>query len=118
MRYAKNACISAFMRGCFWLSSAVQITTGSKRATITRAARERQGAHARRSLAELETLLAPHGLQRIHRSLIVNLERVRALDIRADGEYDVVLVSGQRLRMSRRYRKAVLDRLDSAAGAA
>lgn len=72
----------------------------------------------RRSLADLETLLAPHGLQRIHRSLIVNLERVRALEIRADGEYDVVLTSGQRLRMSRRYRKAVMERLDSAAGAA
>ncbi len=65
----------------------------------------------RRSLAELETELAPHGFHRIHRSAIVNLERVRALEIREDGEYEVVLASGQRLRMSRRYRKDILARL-------
>lgn len=69
----------------------------------------------RRSLAELEIQLAPHGFYRIHRSAIVNFERIRALEIRADGEYEVVLESGQRLRMSRRYRKAVLDRLAAAA---
>ncbi|QGZ40396.1 LytTR family two component transcriptional regulator [Pseudoduganella flava] len=65
----------------------------------------------RRSLADLEAALAPHGFQRIHRSAIVNLSRVRALDLQADGEYDVVLESGQRLRMSRRYRKAMVERL-------
>lgn len=47
-------------------------------------------------------------LHRIHRSAIVNLGQVRALEIREDGEYQVVLRSAQRLRMSRRYRKAVL----------
>nr|WP_314547610.1 LytTR family DNA-binding domain-containing protein [uncultured Massilia sp.] len=65
----------------------------------------------RRSLAELETLLAGHGFHRVHRSAIVNLDRVRALEIREDGEYEVVLESGQRLRMSRRYRKRMLERL-------
>lgn len=65
----------------------------------------------RRSLAELETLLAGHGFHRVHRSAIVNLDRVRALEIREDGEYEVVLESGQHLRMSRRYRKGVLERL-------
>lgn len=65
----------------------------------------------RRSLAELETLLAGHGFHRVHRSAIVNLDRLRALEIREDGEYEVVLESGQRLRMSRRYRKGVLERL-------
>lgn len=65
----------------------------------------------RRSLAELEILLAAHGFHRIHRSAIVNLSHVCALEIREDGEYEVVLGSAQRLRMSRRYRKAVLDRL-------
>lgn len=68
----------------------------------------------RRSLADLESLLAAHGFYRIHRSAIVNLDRVRALEIRTDGEYDVVLASGARLRMSRRYRKPVMERLDSA----
>lgn len=68
----------------------------------------------RRSLAELETLLAPHGFQRIHRSAIVNIERVRALEIREDGEYDVVLDGAPRLRMSRRYRKTVMEKLATA----
>lgn len=67
----------------------------------------------RRSLAELETLLATHGFHRVHRSAIVNLDRLRALEIREDGEYEAVLASGQRLRMSRRYRKAVLERLQA-----
>jgi len=71
----------------------------------------------RRSLADLEGELAPHGFQRIHRSTIVNLERVRALEIREDGEYQVVLESAQRLRMSRRYRKAILQRLSPDKGA-
>jgi len=65
----------------------------------------------RRSLSELEGELAPHGFQRIHRSAIVNLERVRALELREDGEYEVVLEGGQRLRMSRRYRKTFLERM-------
>lgn len=65
----------------------------------------------RRSLADLESQLAAHGFYRIHRSAVVNLDRVRALEIREDGEYDVVLASGQRLRMSRRYRKPLLERL-------
>lgn len=68
----------------------------------------------RRSLADLEHLLAPHGFHRIHRSAIVNLDRVRGLDLRADGEYDVVLDGTRRLRMSRRYRKPLLERLGSA----
>ncbi|MGW8390396.1 LytR/AlgR family response regulator transcription factor [Pseudoduganella sp. HUAS MS19] len=68
----------------------------------------------RRSLSDLEGELTPHGFQRIHRSAIVNLERVRALALREDGEYEVVLQAGQRLRMSRRYRKTILDRLSPA----
>lgn len=68
----------------------------------------------RRSLAELELVLAAHGFARIHRSTIVNLDRVSALGIREDGEYDVVLRDARRLRVSRRYRKAVLDALEAA----
>ena len=65
----------------------------------------------RRSLADLENELAPLGFQRIHRSAIVNLERVRALALREDGEYEAVMACGQRLRMSRRHRRTVLERL-------
>lgn len=52
----------------------------------------------RRSLADQDALLAAHGFYRIHRSAIVNLNRIRALEIREDGEYEVVLETGQRLR--------------------
>lgn len=70
----------------------------------------------RRTLADLETLLAGHGFQRIHRSAVVNLAHVSALAGRADGEYDVVMASNARLRMSRRYRKTVLERLEKIDG--
>ena len=67
----------------------------------------------RRSLTELDEQLAGQSFCRIHRSTIVNIDRIRALEIREDGEYEVVLQGGQRLRLSRRYRKAVLERLDA-----
>jgi two-component system LytT family response regulator len=41
----------------------------------------------------------------------VNLARVRALDLDKQGEYEVVLKSGVRLRLSRRFRKPLQDRL-------
>jgi two-component system LytT family response regulator len=72
----------------------------------------------RRSMAELEEDLDPNRFCRIHRSAIVNLERVRGLKLREDGEHDVVLSDGTRLRMSRRYRKELQERLGVARGLA
>lgn len=68
----------------------------------------------RRSLSNLELLLSGQGFCRVHRSTIVNLDRVHALEIREDGEYEIVLRCAQRLRMSRRYRKPILERLAAA----
>ena len=65
----------------------------------------------RRSMAELEQDLDPKAFCRIHRSAIVNLERVRGLELGADGEHEVTLENGARLRMSRRYRKQLQSRL-------
>ena len=65
----------------------------------------------RRSMAELEEDLDSTRFCRIHRSAIVNLERVRGLELREDGEHDVVLSDGTRLRMSRRYRKELQARM-------
>ncbi len=65
----------------------------------------------RRSLSDLDAQLSPQGFARTHRSAIVNLDRIKALEVREDGEYEVVLRDGQRLRMSRSYRKDVLVRL-------
>jgi two-component system, LytTR family, response regulator len=65
----------------------------------------------RRSIAELEQDLDADRFCRIHRSTIVNLERVRALKPDADGEYRLVIHDGTELRLSRRYRKQVQSRL-------
>jgi two-component system LytT family response regulator len=65
----------------------------------------------RRSMNELESDLDPAIFCRIHRSTIVNLERVRQLRFDSDGEYEVVLEDATRLRLSRRYRKDLQSRL-------
>jgi two-component system, LytTR family, response regulator len=65
----------------------------------------------RRALADLERDLDPGKFCRIHRSIIVNLDRVRGLELKEDGEYEVVLNSKVRLRLSRRFRKDLQHRL-------
>jgi two-component system LytT family response regulator len=65
----------------------------------------------RRSLSELEHDLGDDKFIRIHRSIIVNLDRVRGLELQPGGDYELVLRSNVRLRLSRRYRKRLQDRL-------
>jgi two-component system LytT family response regulator len=65
----------------------------------------------RRSMSELEQELDADAFCRIHRSTIVNLERVEGLTLNPDGEYDVLLENGARLRMSRSYRKQLQARM-------
>jgi two-component system, LytTR family, response regulator len=65
----------------------------------------------RRSMSDVDQELEQAAFCRIHRSAIVNLERVRQLEISEDGGTDVVLNSGIRLRLSRRYRKDLQARL-------
>jgi two-component system LytT family response regulator len=65
----------------------------------------------RQSMAELEQNLDPHIFCRIHRSTIVNLRRVTTLTLDPAGEYEVNLTSGRKLRLSRRFRKSLQDRM-------
>jgi len=65
----------------------------------------------RRSMAELEGDLDPKLFCRVHRSGIVNLDRVRSLKVSEDGEYEVLLENGARVRISRRYRKQLQERM-------
>jgi len=67
----------------------------------------------RRPLLELERDLGEEQFIRIHRSIIVNLDRVSGLELRETGEYEVLLKSKVRLRLSRRYRKRLQDRLEN-----
>ena len=65
----------------------------------------------RRSLSELEKDLGDESFIRIHRSIVVNIDRIRGLELQTNGEYEVVLKSKVRLRLSRRYRKRLMQRV-------
>jgi len=66
----------------------------------------------RRSMVELDEELDQSVFCRIHRSTIVRLNYVRGLALNENGEYDVLLHNGTRLRLSRRYRKQLQFRLN------
>lgn len=61
----------------------------------------------RATMKQLESALDPQIFQRIHRSAIVNLTRVRKLRPHANGEYFLTLASGQELKLSRTHRDKV-----------
>ncbi len=65
----------------------------------------------RRSLSDLEQDLDPAMFCRIHRSTIVNLQRIQGLKLGEDGEYTVQLEGGTIVRLSRRYRRELRRRL-------
>jgi two-component system LytT family response regulator len=65
----------------------------------------------RRSMGELLRELDAATFCRIHRSAIVNMRRIRALELNDAGEYEVILDSGERLRLSRRFRKDLQARM-------
>ena len=67
----------------------------------------------RRSIAELEQDLDPALFCRIHRSSIVNLNRVRGLELNEDGSHELLLNDGTRLRLSRSYRKQLEERMNT-----
>jgi two-component system LytT family response regulator len=69
----------------------------------------------RRTLTELERELGEDKFIRIHRSIIVNLDRIHGLALQSGGDYEVVLKSMVRLRLSRRFRKRLQDRMDAMA---
>ena len=58
----------------------------------------------RETMAHLESVLDPEKFARIHRSTIVNVERVKELHPLFRGDYEVVLRDGRRLTLGRAYR--------------
>jgi two-component system, LytTR family, response regulator len=62
----------------------------------------------RTTLQRLEQRLDPAGFIRIHRRLIVNLDRVREGRLGVRGDYEVVLRDGKVLPVGRRYRDRLL----------
>jgi len=59
----------------------------------------------RRSLVQLESDLDPAMFVRVHRSFIVNLERVKEIETLASGEIRIQMQDGTLLPVSRSYRK-------------
>jgi len=61
----------------------------------------------RETIAAMDQRLAPHGFARIHRSTLVNVERVAELRALANGEFAVLLRDGDELKLSRSFRHAL-----------
>lgn len=64
----------------------------------------------RETISAMDQRLAPHGFSRIHRSTLVNVQRVAELRSLANGEFSVLLRDGTVLKLSRGYRQS-LDQL-------
>lgn len=85
-----------------WIEAAgnyARIHTGSRRHLI------------RQTMARLERELDPRTFVRIHRSTIVNLDRVKQIQPYFKGEHVVVLHDGTKLTLSRTYRDRLQDRI-------
>jgi two-component system LytT family response regulator len=62
----------------------------------------------RATMAELDAGLDPARFARVHRGTLVRLDRVREVIPATHGDYDLVLTSGEVLKMSRRYAGRVM----------
>jgi DNA-binding LytR/AlgR family response regulator len=65
----------------------------------------------RSTLTSLQSRLDPQQFARVHRSYIVNLAQIAAIEPQDGGDADLLLHSGQRIPCSRTYRDALRERL-------
>jgi two-component system LytT family response regulator len=69
-----------------------------------------KGAHLiRETLSQLEQRLDPELFVRVHRSSIVKIDGIREVESLFHGDYAVVLRTGERLAVGRRYRERLLE---------
>ena len=61
----------------------------------------------RATMRDLEQRLDPKRFQRVHRSTIVNLSRVKEMRPHLNGEYFLILDSGHELKLSRSYKDKI-----------
>jgi two-component system LytT family response regulator len=64
----------------------------------------------RETLGNLERKLDPNRFARVHRSAIVNLDRVARMDLWGAGDYVVLLKDGTKLKLSRWYRSRIEEK--------
>ena len=62
----------------------------------------------RSTLTELEHSLDAEHFARVHRSTIVNIDRIDRISPQMHGDYQITLKDGRRLRMSRHFRERLL----------
>jgi two-component system LytT family response regulator len=65
----------------------------------------------RETMSRLETRLDPSRFVRIHRSTIINIERLQELQPLFHGDYTVILNDGTKLTLSRGYKEKFQERL-------
>jgi len=65
----------------------------------------------RQTLSAMETQLDPKKFRRIHRSSIVNVERIKELQPLFSGEYSILLDDGTKLTLSRNYKDKLFELL-------
>ena len=107
--------------GGFWITDGPQKTWVSHTAITRLTARGNyveviEGARlhlVRRTLRDLSADL-PSQFERVHRSHIVNLDGVRALERQPKGTVRIVLTNGDEVPVSRKYQPALADRLRNA----
>lgn len=58
----------------------------------------------RGTMQSLEAKLDPEKFVRVHRSAIVNIEKIKEIYPRSNGDQDIVLQNGQQLMLSRKFR--------------
>ena len=61
----------------------------------------------RETMKTLQQRLDPARFQRVHRSAIVNVEKVKELHPHSNGEYFLILENGNELKLSRSYKDVV-----------
>ncbi len=65
----------------------------------------------RQTLSAMEAQLDPAKFRRVHRSAIVNVERIAELQPLFSGEYSILLQDGTKLTLSRNYKDKLFDLL-------
>lgn len=68
----------------------------------------------RETLSHLEKRLDPIQFARVHRSAIINLQRIKELHPLFRGEYEIVLKNGTRISSGRNYRERLQELLEKA----
>jgi two-component system, LytTR family, response regulator len=105
-RYARRLLIRHRGKACFIITSQVDWIEA-----VGNDVRVHVGEHAhlmRSAIGELERKLDPAQFMRIHRSTIINLDRIGHIEPYGGSDYQVVLRDGTRLRVSRSARDRLL----------